>query len=266
MKVTRQELESLCTIAEMAGREIMAIYKNGGEVWTKTDSSPLTEADLRSDRVICDALGQHFQGVGILSEESASETTHFSDVFFLVDPLDGTKEFLKRNDEFTVNIALISHGRPIAGVVYAPALESMYFAAQGLGCMKRADKEQSTINLRTHKYCPGNPVRIVGSRSHANKELETWLEDLKQPFTFLAAGSSLKFCLVAEGLADVYPRFGPTSQWDTAAGQAILEMAGGAVRRFDDGLVEYGLEKPLLNPPFVAYGDFEISRVLQGPG
>lgn len=263
MNVTQQTLDQLCTIAETAGAEIMAVYQDGGAVWTKTDSSPLTEADLRADRVICDALEQCFPGIAILSEESASGMTNRSDTFFLVDPLDGTKEFIKRNGEFTVNIALIRHGRPVAGVVYAPALGRMYFAAEGLGAMKREAKGGNVLNLRAQSYCRENGLRIVGSRSHASKEMETWLEGLNEPYTFLAAGSSLKFCLVAEGLADIYPRFGPTSQWDTAAGQAVLEMAGGGVRRLDGGLVEYGLDRPLLNPAFVAYGDSEICRWFQ---
>lgn len=263
MNVTQQALDQLCMIAEMAGTEIMAVYQDGGAVWTKTDSSPLTEADLRADRVICDALEQYFPGVAILSEESASGMTRRSDTFFLVDPLDGTKEFIKRNDEFTVNIALITHGRPVAGVVYAPALERMYFAAEGLGAMKRDAVGTNPLNLRVQSDRLGSELRIVGSRSHASKELEAWLQGLNEPYTFLAAGSSLKFCLVAEGLADIYPRFGPTSQWDTAAGQAILEMAGGEVRRLDGGLVEYGLDRPLLNPAFVAYGDSKICRWFQ---
>ncbi|MDB5871010.1 MAG: cysQ [Ramlibacter sp.] len=253
MQLDLNGLETLCSIAEAAGREIMDVYAGDFTAWSKPDASPLTEADLRADAVIRKGLERAFPGVFILSEESASPGVAEADVFFLVDPLDGTKEFLKRNDEFTVNIALIRAGEPVAGVVLAPALGQLYFAAQGVGAWKRT--AAGTQALKAAQRASGGRLRVMGSRSHGSDALTRWLQRLPCEYSFVAAGSSLKFCRIAEGEADVYPRHGPTCQWDTAAAQAVLEQAGGAVLDAAGRPLRYGLGRPVLNPHFVAVAD-----------
>ena len=253
MQLTRDQLETLCGIAIAAGREIMDVYAGAIESWQKEDASPLTQADLRADAVIRAGLVSAFPGMFILSEESVSAQQDDVDAFFLVDPLDGTKEFLKRNGEFTVNIALVQDGEPVAGVVLAPALEELFFAAKGLGAFKRAAGVTSSIHARS--IPAGGPVRVVGSRSHGADALGRWLDQLQVPHEFTAAGSSLKFCRIAEGAADVYPRHGPTSQWDTAAAHAVLRAAGGQVLDAEGAPLRYGVALPVLNPFFIALGD-----------
>jgi 3'(2'), 5'-bisphosphate nucleotidase len=190
--------------------------------------------------------------VFILSEESVSAGPAQADTFFLVDPLDGTKEFLKRNGEFTVNIALIQAGRPVAGVVLAPATGVLYAAAFDVGAWRRNAQGETVLQVATR--AAGDSLRIIGSRSHAAPEMQAWLDALGAPHEFVAVGSSLKFCRIAEGAADIYPRFGLTSQWDTAAGQCVLEVAGGTVTSLSGESLLYGLERPVLNPHFFAFG------------
>lgn len=254
------DLQLLRDVAEAAGREIMAVYEQGGAVWSKADSSPLTEADLRADRIIRDRLTSLFPGAFILSEESQSGEGGAPDAFFLVDPLDGTKEFLDRTGEFTVNVAFVREGRPIAGVVHAPALGETFFALRGGGAWKAVDGGARRVSVRKAE---GQRLRIVGSRSHGLDALTSWLSRLPRAHDFVAVGSALKFCRIAEGDADLYARFGPTSQWDTAAGQAILEEAGGAVTDFSGAPLLYGLDRPLLNPDFIAAGDIGLLQGLQ---
>lgn len=253
VKLTAHQLQTLCEIAEAAGRAVMDVYAQDFVPWQKEDASPLTQADLRADAVIRQGLEAAFAGIFILSEESRSADVGPADTFFLVDPLDGTKEFLKRNGEFTVNIALVHLGVPVAGVVLAPALGKLFYAAQGLGAWMRDD--QGTRALRVAVYDASGPLRVIGSRSHGGEALTAWLARLPCAYTLVASGSSLKFCRVAQGLADVYPRFGPTSQWDTAAAQCVLKVAGGAVTDLAGQSLRYGLERPILNPEFVAMGD-----------
>lgn len=260
-------VRQLSCIAQEAGAAIMDIYSHDFTSWSKADASPLTEADLRADAVIRAGLTRLFPDIPILSEESTHAISTVVEEFFLVDPLDGTKEFIKRNGEFTVNIALIREGRPVAGVVDAPALGIQYLAAQGLGTLRRDSSDRETcLNLSARK--PGHPLRVIGSRSHVTPATETWLQQLGEPYEFLTAGSSLKFCRLAEGAADVYPRFGPTSQWDTAAGQCILESLGGMVTDLDGVPLQYGLDRPILNPPFLAcaFGDqcFFANKIVKG--
>lgn len=262
MNLNKTQLQTLCKIAEAAGREIMTVYRDGGEIWNKDDQSPLTEADLRADRVIRAGLEQHFPGVFILSEESVSAGQQNDKRFFLVDPLDGTKEFLKRNGEFTVNIALIENAEPVAGVVLAPALDELFYAAKALGAWKR--DAAGVLTIGTANIGPTDPLRVMGSRSHGADKLNAWLATLKTEHTFVAAGSSLKFCRIAEGRADIYPRFGPTSQWDTAAAQAVLELAGGSVTDLEGNPIRYGLDRPVLNPEFVAMGDKDLLDLVPG--
>ncbi len=251
--LTETQLKSLCAIAEAAGREVMSVYDSDFIVWHKDDATPITQADLRADAVIRQGLSTLFPGIPILSEESSAIGAAPSDTFFLVDPLDGTKEFLKRNGEFTVNIALIRGGEPIAGVVLAPALGELFFAAQEMGAWKR--DATAVKALQVVPWDSGRALRVIGSRSHGNDALLAWLAKLPCEYTFVVAGSSLKFCRIAEGRADIYPRFGPTSQWDTAAAQCVLECAGGTVTDLATGRpLIYGLERPMLNPEFVASG------------
>lgn len=249
------QLQELCHIARLAGEEIMAVYAQGGTVCEKPDLSPLTEADLRADLVIAKGLKHSFPEWLVVSEESGLKlgTGEAVATFFLVDPLDGTKEFIQRNDEFTVNIALIHEGKPFAGVVYAPALNALYFGAVGLGVFRQDGAGLHPI--RTTELRPEQTLRVMGSRSHGTDRLEQWLGSLNRSYSYVAAGSSLKFCRVAEGAADVYPRFGPTSQWDTAAAQAIVELAGGCVVSLDGQPLRYGVDRPVLNPLFMAIGD-----------
>jgi 3'(2'), 5'-bisphosphate nucleotidase len=256
-----RELAALCDIALAAGREIMQVYEAGSTRATastsKDDGSPLTEADLRADKVIRARLEREFPGVFILSEESGDRSGRAVPEFFLVDPLDGTKEFLNRNGEFTVNIAFVSQGAPVAGVVFAPALGELYQGAKGSGAFKGLSGEAKPIAVGTSQA--GRALRVMGSRSHGTDAMGVWLQALGRPHEFVAAGSSLKFCRIAEGLADVYPRMGPTSQWDTAAGQAVLEAAGGAVTDASGAPLRYGVERAILNPYFIAVGRVQFT-------
>lgn len=256
MTMRKAELDHLCGLAEAAGHEVMAVYRSDFASWPKDDGSPLTQADLRADAVIRAGLQAAFPGVFVLSEESSSAASHEPGRFFLVDPLDGTREFLQRNDEFTVNIALIEDGRPVAGVVLAPALGELFYAAQGLGAWKNVAGEVAALRSAP----AGTALRVLGSRSHATAAQAAWLARLPADYSFVAAGSSLKFCRLAEGRADIYPRLGPTCQWDTAAGQAVLEQAGGVVLDAHGQPLRYGLDRPILNPHFVALGDARLTH------
>lgn len=257
--IDRAELDLLCQIAMAAGQEIMAIYNYGGDVWHKADDSPLSEADLRADRLIRQSLERNFPGVFILSEESASIGPYTGNRFFLVDPLDGTKEFLARNGEFTVNIALVENESLSAGIVMAPALDELFYAARGLGAWKRDTDGQHSI--ATSDYAANRPLRAIGSRSHGGDRVDAWLSNLRCEHTFFAVGSSLKFCRIAEGRADIYPRLGPTNQWDTAAGQAVLEIAGGTVRNMEGDILSYELDRQILNTEFVALANSALIDV-----
>lgn len=218
--------------ASEAGKAILDVYNSDFTVVHKEDKSPLTMADRRSHDVIVEQLSAIGGApIPILSEEGKDvsyETRRNWSLYWLVDPLDGTKEFVKRNGEFTVNIALIRAARPVLGVIYVPVTDVMYYASEDGGAYRETGGEKKKLPLdinRTH-------FTIVGSRSHATPEQGSFIEELKRKkgkVDFISAGSSLKFCLVAEGKADVYPRFGPTMEWDTAAGQAIVEQAGGQV-------------------------------------
>jgi 3'(2'), 5'-bisphosphate nucleotidase len=252
------DLKRLCDIASEAAKVVLSVYQTDFEHWKKKDSSPVTQADLRADELIRKALGRDFPGVFIISEET--EAIHSdATTYFLVDPLDGTKEFLKRNGEFTINIGLISNGCAIAGVVHAPALDELYFASQGCGSWKRTQNEDTKI--RVSSSATSRPLRIMASRSHPSPKMDEWLAHLERPYEFVPAGSSLKFCRVAEGKADLYPRLAPTNQWDTAAGQSVLENAGGFVLDLSGGPLSYSQNRPMLNPNFVAVGDPSLRKM-----
>ncbi len=240
----------------------MRIYDGDFAVERKADNSPLTLADLESQRVILESLAALTPGVPVLSEESAnapwSERRHWTELW-IVDPLDGTREFVKRNGEFTINVALIVDHEPVLGIVAAPAQGVLYWGAQGQGAHRRrgagrgVDAAAADSEAPIRISAPGLPLRVVGSRSHASPATAAYLAGLPS-YATTGVGSSLKFCLVAEGSADLYPRFGPTSEWDTAAGQAVLEAAGGHVTRLDGHRLRYNCRSSLINGDFVAYG------------
>lgn len=249
----RDLLDRLVDICRRAGRAILDVYDSEFEVSSKPDDSPLTQADLASHRVICDALKGLDPAIPVLSEESAEipwpERARWR-TYWLVDPLDGTKEFVNRNGEFTVNIALIEDGVPVAGAVHVPVSGTSYCGGAGLGAFKRDSAQTETIRTRP----AASPLVVVGSRSHANPALEEKLSAIGD-YRLVSMGSSLKFCLVAEGAADFYPRLGPTSEWDTAAAQAVVEAAGGRVVKLDGAPLRYNSKESLLNPEFLVYGD-----------
>lgn len=219
-------LETIISIAKRAGERIMNFYDQP-EIYWKADHSPVTQADLEADQLIHKRLKEYFPEIPIISEESnlpGYEERKYWDAFWLVDPLDGTKEFIKKNGEFTVNIALISKGIPVLGVIYAPALQLMYGAQQGKGSWKQngtGQRKQIYSNIVQQNH----PLRVVTSRSHKTDELADFLSGF-QIEEEVTVGSSIKFCFVAEGKADFYPRFGPTMEWDVAAGDCIFRYSG----------------------------------------
>ena len=232
----------------------MRIYDGAFAVQHKDDNSPLTLADLESQRIIIEDLARLTPDIPILSEESAhapwAERKHWTELW-VVDPLDGTREFVKRNGEFTVNIALVVEHEPLLGIVAAPAQGLLYWGAAGVGAFSRhRGMPQAGIQVAR----PQRPLRVVGSRSHASAETAGYLARVG-PHVITGIGSSLKFCLVAEGKAELYVRFGPTSEWDTAAGQAVLEAAGGHVTRLDGHRLRYNCRESLINGDFLAFSD-----------
>lgn len=253
MNMTNREdaLRNVAMLGVKAGEEIMKVYSREFGVQYKEDSSPLTEADTASHRIIEEGLLALAPDIPIVSEEGAgvpySARKEFRR-FWLVDPLDGTKEFIKRNGEFTVNIALIEGAVPVLGVIYVPAKGTLYYGEKGRGAF-RQERGGAPVRLERTHLPPESPVRAVVSRSHPSPEVEEFLKAYNVASS-LEAGSSLKFCLVAEDRADIYPRFGPTWEWDTAAGHAIAEAAGCTVTMPDGSPLTYNKES-LKNPGFV---------------
>ncbi|MFI5205454.1 MAG: 3'(2'),5'-bisphosphate nucleotidase CysQ [Candidatus Paceibacterales bacterium] len=258
MKWNNVDVLQLVDIAKKAGDEIMDVYATDFSVERKDDKSPLTEADKRANAVILKGLADLYPGIPAISEET--KLTPFAGrrnwpLYWLIDPLDGTKEFIKKNGEFTVNIALVSMGKPVLGVVYAPALSKCYFGIEGQGAFMNAGigGEWKKIENPVH-YSQKDEVRVVASRSHLTDETLKFVEDLKsqgKQVDFVSSGSSLKFCLVAEGAADVYPRFGPTMEWDTAAAQAVANAAGKKVLNTSTRQELTYNKENLLNPNFI---------------
>ena len=247
--------EQLLDIARHAGNAILEIYRQDFAVAEKDDRSPLTAADLASHQVITRALADLEPVLPVLSEEGAdipfATRSQWAD-FWLIDPLDGTREFVKRNGEFTVNIARVSGGVPVLGVVHVPVSGESYLGGRDIGAWKvLADGSREAIAVTSRR---ANPCRVAGSRSHAGDSLARFLDRLG-PHQIVSMGSSLKLCLVAEGAADVYPRLGPTSEWDTAAAQAVVEGAGGLVTDTDLRPLRYNTGESLLNPHFLVFGD-----------
>jgi 3'(2'), 5'-bisphosphate nucleotidase len=252
---TRALLERVADIARHAGREILAVYAAGeAQATAKADQSPLTLADLNAQRLIVRRLAELDPDVPVLSEEAAA--TPFAQRsqwrrYWLVDPLDGTKEFLARNGEFTVNIALIEAQVAVLGVVHVPVTDTTYRGLPGTGAWRqKMDARPEAIAVAAKS---ATPPRVVGSRSHQGDSLASFLERLG-PHRLFSMGSALKFCLIAEGAADVYPRLGPTSEWDTAAAHAVVAGAGGTVCRLDRTPLRYNTRAEPVNPYFVAYG------------
>jgi len=248
-------LTSVIDIAEAAGREIMRIYETAFSVQLKADHSPITEADLSAQRIIGAGLQRLTPHIAMLGEESAPalfEQRRQWPSLWLVDPLDGTREFVKRNGEFTVNIALVEAFEPVLGVLYAPARAVLYGAARGCGAFRRAaNGERTAIHVRSN--APAR-LRVLGSRSHGDAVLDRMLARLGEQER-LHVGSALKFGLLAEGSGDLYVRRGPTWEWDTAAGQTVLTEAGGVVMDLSGAPLRYNARAELVNPSFVAYGD-----------
>jgi 3'(2'), 5'-bisphosphate nucleotidase len=249
-------LDPVLAIAREAGREILAIYHSADfGVETKDDRSPLTAADRAAHALIVRELARLTPALPVWSEESA--TVDYAErsgwqAFWLVDPLDGTKEFIKRNGEFTVNIALIVGHEPVLGVVHAPARDTDYYGSRGVGAFQRvgtAPPRSIAVSQPAHQ-----PLRVVGSRSHRGDSLDSLLSRVG-PCEMVPMGSSLKLCLVAAGEADLYPRLGPTSEWDTAAAQAVVECAGGRVVDLEGRPLRYNRGAGVLNPFFLVYGD-----------
>ncbi|MBT9505959.1 3'(2'),5'-bisphosphate nucleotidase CysQ [Rhodoferax sp.] len=250
-------------IAREAGFSIMRVYEemrhnSGGTnealVAYKSDDSPLTQADLLAHQLISEKLMALTPDIPVVSEEDEQSLQYRLPTgdFWLVDPLDGTKEFLAQNGEFTVNIALVRDGKAVLGVVLAPALGQAYWGAEGLGAFRELNGRVEAIRVSPPTADTRQSVRVLASKSHMNAETIEFIARLGE-HQLVQAGSSLKFCRIAEGAADVYPRLGPTCEWDTAAAQAIVEAAGGRVTKLDGASLRYG--KPeVLNPHFVASG------------
>ena len=257
------DLESLCAscvnIAREAGKKILEVYEQDFEIEQKDDKSPLTDADMASHHTIIESLTALTPDIPVLSEESATlpfEQRQQWHTYWLVDPLDGTREFIKRNGEFTVNIALINDHKCILGVIHVPVLDLDYFAYSGGGafkCEQGGDAQPISV-----KKLDQNRITVAGSRSHGSEEMQKYMANISDNYNeveMLSMGSSLKFCLVAEGKADLYPRLGLTSEWDTAAAQCIVEQAGGYVTKTDMSTLEYNTKDSLLNPFFFVFGD-----------
>lgn len=250
-------LDAVIALALAAGEKILTVYGTHFHVDYKDDQSPVTEADRLADETIVAGLKRLTPDFPALSEEATAPPFNVRAPWkkvWLIDPLDGTREFVKRNGEFTVNIALIEDGEPVLGVVYAPVTDTCYYATRGHGAFKKTGQGQpAAINT---KHCqPGTPMVVTGSRSHnAGDTMRRFLTQIG-PHKYLPMGSALKSCMVAEGAADVYPRFGPTCEWDTAAAQCIVEEAGGKFTDLALQPLRYNVRDTLLNPHFLVFGD-----------
>ena len=246
-------IDPIVDLAVNAGQAILEVYATDFDVQAKGDDYPLTQADLASHKRIMAGLAALTPDIPIISEEKGlapfSTRSEWSR-YWLIDPLDGTKEFVNRKGEFTVNIALIDNNRPVFGVVHVPVQDRTYVGCEGHGAELRGNGAVTPIRVASET---ARPVRIVGSRSHRGSSLDAFLDRVGES-DMVPMGSSLKFCVVAEGRADVYPRLGPTSEWDTAAAQAVVEQAGGKVLELDGKPLSYNKKEDILNPWFVVIG------------
>jgi 3'(2'), 5'-bisphosphate nucleotidase len=251
-------LDDVAEAAREAGEAILQVVQRGFEIEAKPDSSPVTEADRAAELIILAALAQAAPGVPVIAEEevAAGRIPAHDHLYFLVDPLDGTKEFVRGGDDYTVNIGLIDHGAPKLGVVFAPATGTLHGGCVGMGAWRDRDSRRDSIHTRER----GRELTAVASKSHLNQATVDYLESAIGTCGYAAIGSSLKFCIVAEGKADIYPRASPTSEWDTAAGHAVLLAAGGLVDGPDGSPLRYG--KPaFLNRAFVATSGWKPPRL-----
>ncbi len=268
-------LAAVTGIAKRAGEEILNVYHRSGDIASqaKGDDSPLTEADTRANALIARELQRLTPAIPLLSEESTlppyALRQNWSE-YWLIDPLDGTKEFINRNDEFTVNIALVRDGVPVLGVVHAPALAMTWTGLLGSGAWKQEGEGslRAIVTASMPAESRSGKIRVVASRRHGGEALQSMLDTLTQQFSEVALvnmGSSLKICILAEGGADLYPRLAPTSEWDTAAAQAVLCAAGGKVCRTDFSALRYNSKDDILNPSFLAMGDaaYDWPRLLE---
>ena len=247
-------LEDIVQSAREAGEAILAITRRGFDVETKRDSSPVTEADRAAERIILAALARAAPGVPVIAEEevAAGRIPAHDDLYFLVDPLDGTKEFIRGGEDYTVNVGLIAGGVPVLGVVHTPARRQTHAGARQSGAWVDDGRGRKPVVVRSR----GERLLAVASRSHFNQATADYLNAVAPGCEHVAIGSSLKFCIVAEGEADIYPRLSPTSEWDTAAGHAVLLGAGGRVDGPDGSPLAYG-KKAFLNRAFVATGGWQ---------
>lgn len=244
------DIQVIKDIAQKAGDAIMEIYLKDFDIAYKDDKSPLTEADIKANTIICAELQKRYPKIPLMSEENKEicyEDRKDWQYYWCIDPIDGTKEFIKKNDEFTVNIALIHGNTPVAGIVYAPAINEMYWAKKGEGAFKNGQK----LPLH-HNHNKEKSLRVVASKSHLSEETQAFIDSLEtESIEQVSKGSSLKLCMVAEGIADIYPRLAPTMEWDTAAADAIVRESGKMTFQFENNApLVYNKEK-LLNPWFV---------------
>lgn len=250
-KITEEQIKTVIALAQRAGQAIMGVYLAEELTWSvKCDASPVCQADLLAHEILAAGLAGLTPGLAIVSEEGDAQLPlrPISGQFWLIDPLDGTKEFIARRDEFTVNVALVENGRPVFGVVVAPALGVTYWGIAGTGAF-RADATGVTA-IHVARTATVGPWRVVASKSHLDEQTRAFIASLGAT-ELVQAGSSLKFCRIAEGAADIYPRMGPTCEWDTAAAQAVLEAAGGTVCTLSGQSLQYG-KREILNPFFIA--------------
>ena len=255
MNITPEKLEELIRIVHLAGVEIIKIYKKKVTKKYKSDNTPVTNADIKANDIICKGLKRHFPDISIVSEEQVKKGKA-AKKFWLVDPLDGTKEFLKGNGEFTVNIGLIENKKPVFGIIYMPTKNKLYFTKDKKSYFSKLSKKGQLTNIRKIKVKKRNKNIVILSRSHslAKSEIEKAKKMIFRRFNankIIRSGSSIKLCYIAHGLANVYPRFGTTMEWDTAAGDAILRFAGGKIRTLDRKILRYG-KKNFKNTSFIA--------------
>jgi len=251
-------LDAVRNLACMAGEKILEVYQTEFTVEDKEDQTPVTAADIAANKIILTGLNKLTPDIPVISEEEGlapfGERSKWTR-YWLIDPLDGTREFIKKNGEFTVNIALIENQKSVLGVVYAPVLQLMYYGLKGGGSFKTSAHNQAE-RIHVDKHC-AKPIRVAGSQSFTSNDFISFVRNLPE-CQVINLGSALKSCLVAEGGADVYPRFGLTSEWDTAATQCILEEAGGYLVDMNLQPLRYNTKESLLNPHFLAYGDASV--------
>jgi len=262
IKKNHDLIDKIIKISKKAGQSILEIYYSNPNYHIKDDKTPVTEADIESHRIISQELNKITPKIPILSEEQSEIAFDIRSSwkrYWLVDPLDGTKEFIKRNDEFTVNIALIENHIPIIGLIHNPVLNSTYWGSELGAFFSKGNNDPTKISVNRIKKI--NP-RIICSRSHKSDELEVFLQSIGK-HQIINAGSSLKFCSIASGDSDIYPRFNPTSEWDTAAGQCIVESAGGFVKTIDGERMQYNKKRSLINPGFICYSGRKDKNIEQ---